>query len=159
IGCALMLIGEVARRSGISARTIRFYEAQRLVSRPTRTPSGYRVYPERVLSELRFVRQAQLLGFSLNEVREVAALGSRGGRMCERVATLCDEHLREVDRRIAELQEFRHQLELARRQVSNHCGSTPDGFCVAIMELPGSPAPLSAPLRKRRSRARPSRTA
>ncbi len=153
-----MLIGEVARRSGISARTIRFYEAQRLVSRPTRASSGYRVYPDRVLSELRFVRQAQLLGFSLKEVREVAAIGLRGGRMCEKVAALCDEHLREVDRRIAELRDFREQLELARGQVAAECGSTPDGFCVAIMELSTRHPRAIPPLRKRRPRPRVART-
>jgi DNA-binding transcriptional MerR regulator len=154
-----MLIGEVARRSGISARTIRFYEAQRLVSRPTRLPSGYRVYPERVLAELRFVRQAQLLGFSLKEVREVSAIGLRGGRMCEKVAALCEEHLREVDRRIVELQEFRQQLETARSQVAGQCGSTADGFCVAIMELSSQHAGALPPTRKRRPRPRVARTA
>jgi DNA-binding transcriptional MerR regulator len=152
-----MLIGEVARRSGISARTIRFYEAQRLVSRPTRAPSGYRLSAERVLAELRFVRQAQQLGFSLSEVREVAAIGLRGGRMCEKVAALCDEHLREVDRRISELQEARQQLETARMQVSQQCGSTADGFCAAIMALPGQDASRDPPVRKRRPRSRPAR--
>ncbi len=152
-----MFIGEVARRSGISARTIRFYEAQRLVSRPTRTASGYRIYPERVLAELRFVRQAQLLGFSLKEVREVAAIGLRGGRMCEKVAALCDEHLREVDRRIAELQGFRDQLETARGQLLGGCGSTADGFCAAIMQLPARNPRTLPPTRRRRPRSRAAR--
>jgi len=110
-----------------------------------------------VLAELRFVRQAQQLGFSLKEVREVAAIGLRGGRMCEKVAALCDEHLRDVDRRISELQEARRQLESARVQLSSQCGSTADGFCAAIMALPGQPPRTDPPARKRRPRSRPTR--
>jgi DNA-binding transcriptional MerR regulator len=127
-----MLIGEVARRSGVSAHTIRFYEARKLVSRPARSRAGYRLYSERVLGELGFIRRAQRLGFTLDETREILTLGRSGRMPCARVAALCAEHLDEINRRMAELRAFRRQLQAAKRQADAGCGLTPDGFCRAV---------------------------
>ena len=127
-----MLIGEVAERSGIPAHTIRFYEEQRLVSKPVRARSGYRTYTARVLDELRFIQRAQRLGFTLRETREILSIGRSGRKPCDRVATLCATHLEEIERKIAELAAFRSQLQEAKRQAESGCGYTPEGFCRAI---------------------------
>jgi len=127
-----MLIGEAAQRSGIPAHTIRFYERRKLVSRATRLPSGYRVYSDRVLDELRFIRRAQRLGLTLEETREILSLGRAGRRPCERVAAICDAHLAEIDRKMAELQAFRQHLQEAKRLTERDCGFTHEGFCRAI---------------------------
>jgi MerR family transcriptional regulator, copper efflux regulator len=127
-----MLIGEAAQRSGIPAHTIRFYERRKLVSRATRLPSGYRVYSDRVLNELRFIRLAQRLGLTLEETREILSLGRAGRKPCGRVATICETHLAEIDRKMAELQAFRQRLQHAKRLAERECGYTTEGFCHAI---------------------------
>lgn len=128
-----MLIGEVARQSGVSAHTIRFYEAQRLLTNPSRAPSGYRVYSSRVLDELRFVGRAQRLGFTLTETREILSMGRSGRKPCERVVALCEAHLKDIDRRMAELRAFRRNLRNAQQLASEACGLTADGFCRAVI--------------------------
>ena len=155
-----MLIGEVARRSGLSAHTIRFYEARGLLTRPTRRASGYRMYSTRVLDELRFVERAQLLGFTLNETREILSMGRSGRMPCERVAVLCATHLSEIDRRMAELRAFRRNLHKAQRFATRGCGFTPEGFCQAVvgdsnrMEGPRRRAVRGQHLRKNQLRTR-----
>jgi DNA-binding transcriptional MerR regulator len=129
-----MRIGEIAERSGVPAHTIRFYEERQLVTRPTRSASGYRLYSEKVLHELGFIKRAQSLGFSLDEIREILSLGRGGKTPCSRVAALCATHLEQIDRQIAELQNFQRHLLKAQRAAHRGCGFTSEGFCRAIME-------------------------
>ena len=128
-----MRIGEIARRSGVPAHTIRFYEDRKLVTKAARSNGGYRLYSEGVLDELGFIRRAQRLGFSLGEIREILSLGRGGKTPCSRVAALCGTHLAEIDRQMAELEAFRRSLVEARRQAESGCGFTREGFCKAIM--------------------------
>lgn len=130
-----MLIGELAERSGIPARTIRFYEQAEVLTPPERSSNGYRIYSDRTLAELTFVRRAQRLGFSLDEIREILGLGREGRLSCTRVIALCDAHLGEVDRQMAELRTFRELLAQTRRKAKSGCGFTREGFCKAIMGL------------------------
>ena len=134
-----MQIGQVVQLSGIPAPTIRFYEAQKLLSRPTRTAAGYRVYSERVIDELAFIRRAQSMGLTLEETREILSIGRQGKKPCGRVTALCDTHLAEIDRRMAELRAFRRHLKAARQLASADCGFTPEGFCRAIFDSKNEP--------------------
>jgi len=127
-----MLIGEVAKRSGISVHTIRFYEQKKLIARPERAASGYRVYSDRVLDELRFIERSRRLGFTLKETREILSMGRSGRMPCERVSALCDAHLDEIDKRMAEMRAYKRNLRSAKRLASQACGYTPEGFCRAI---------------------------
>ena len=68
-----MLIGEVARRSGVSAKTLRYYEDIGLIDAPARSASGYRDYESDVLDRLGFIRSAQAIGLSLGEIRSIPA--------------------------------------------------------------------------------------
>ena len=127
-----MFIGEVAKRAGVSAHTIRYYEAERLIGRPARSAAGYRVYSPRVIDELAFVRRAQGLGLSLTETREILSLGRSGKSPCERVATICEMRLADIERRMDELRTFRDNLRAAYRAAKNGCTVTAEGFCQAI---------------------------
>jgi DNA-binding transcriptional MerR regulator len=135
-----MFIGEVAKRAGVSPHTIRYYEAERLLGRPARSAAGYRVYSPRVIDELAFVRRAQGLGLSLTETREILTLGRSGQNPCDRVASICETRLAEIERRMEELRAFRDNLRAAYRTAKNGCSVTAEGFCQAILSaIPSAP--------------------
>ncbi|MEU3684307.1 heavy metal-responsive transcriptional regulator [Streptomyces sp. NPDC030592] len=111
-----MRIGELAAETGLTTKTIRFYEQAGLLPPPPRTASGYRDYPSHTVARLAFVRDAQAAGLTLAEIRSVLALRDSGQAPCTQVGTLIEEHLAEIDRRMAELRQARAVLrELARR--------------------------------------------
>ena len=141
-----MFIGEVAKRAGVSPHTIRYYEAERLISRPARSATGYRVYSTRVIDELAFVRRAQGLGLSLTETREILNLGRSGKNPCDLVAAICETRLADIERRMDELRAFRDNLRAAYRAAKNGCSVTAEGFCQAILTAvpSGVPAPESS---------------
>src|SRR2546426_5270784 len=99
-----MQIGDVARRSGVPAKTLRYYEEIGVLGAPARTPSGYRVYDQSVLGRLRFVRAAQTAGLKLGEIREIIAMRDRGRTPCEHVVNLIGKRAAEIDAQIAELE-------------------------------------------------------
>ncbi len=138
---APMLIGEIARRTGVPPGTIRFYERHELIAAAPRSASGCRLYPKRTIDEIAFIKRAQRIGFSLDEIREILKLG-RGGRMpCSRVVAACEAHLLEIDRRMAELRAFRHRFTSTLKLARAECGFTPEGFCRAIIAAGGADAP------------------
>jgi DNA-binding transcriptional MerR regulator len=109
-------IGELARRSGLSVKALRYYEDIGVLAPPLRTQSGYRDYREDALGRLEFVRAAQAVGLTLGEIREVIAFRERGEVPCGHVLDVILHHAAEVDRRIAELRRLRADLaRLARR--------------------------------------------
>lgn len=130
-----MLIGELAERSGVPARTIRFYEQAEVLTAPQRSANGYRVYLEKTLAELTFIKRGRRLGLSLDEIREILGLGRAGRMPCRRVTAICDAHLHEIGRQMEELAAFRELLEQTRRKASAKCGLTQEDFCKAIMGL------------------------
>ncbi len=73
-----MLAGEAAKELGVGIQTLHFYEGQGLIPRPPRTASGYRHYTPEIIERVRFIRKAQALGFSLDEVKEILGLAKRG---------------------------------------------------------------------------------
>lgn len=105
-----LLIGELARRAGVSAPTVRYYEEIGLLPSPLRSSKGYRRYSEQTVEELRFIRKAQALGFSLDEIAEILKLSRSGKTPCSHVLSLAHQHLAAVDERIREFQRFRDHL-------------------------------------------------
>jgi DNA-binding transcriptional MerR regulator len=105
-----LLIGDVAQRTGLSAPTIRYYESLGLLTRPARSPTGYRRYTQSNLEELRFIKKAQALGFSLEETGEILRLTREGAAPCSHVLDLARRHLAAVEERIQQLRRFRGQL-------------------------------------------------
>ena len=94
-----------------------------------------------MIEELAFVRRAQGLGLSLTETREILNLGRSGQSPCERVATICEMRLADIERRMDELRAFRDNLRAAYRAAKNGCSVTAEGFCRAILtSTPAAPA-------------------
>lgn len=105
-----MRIGELATRSGVSTKTIRYYEDIGLLPPPLRLPSGYRDYDGSALDRLAFIRAAQAVGLSLGEIRSIVALRDGGETPCGYVVDLLRSRSAELDRRIAELRSLRVEL-------------------------------------------------
>lgn len=108
-----LLIGELARRAGVTPQTVRYYEREGLLRPPPRSASGYRRYGPRAVEEIAFIKKAQALGFALEEIREVLELGRAGTAPCSRVLALARRHVREIDERIAELAKLKERLRSA----------------------------------------------
>lgn len=105
-----MRIGEVADRSGVSTKTIRYYEEVGLLPPPERSASGYRDYEASVLDRLAFIRAAQAVGLSLGEIRGIVALRDEGQTPCGHVLDLLRSRSAELDCRIDELRALRGEL-------------------------------------------------
>ena len=105
-----MKIGEVARRSGVSIETLRFYEKSGLLDRPGRTYSGYRVYGRDVLERISFIKQAQVLGFTLDEIARIIKHKQKGESPCEEVREIVQTRLKELEGRIKQMNRYRKEL-------------------------------------------------
>ncbi len=110
---ASLKIGEVSKRSGIGIEALRFYERSGLLGRPARTQSGYRVYDEGVLERLDFIKRAQVLGFSLDEIKRIIADKQAGRSPCAEVREIVRERLQELDERMKEMRRYRKELGAA----------------------------------------------
>lgn len=110
-------IGAVAKRVGVAIDTIRYYEREGLLPEPMRRASGYRSYGEGTIGQLRFIRRAKELGFTLEEIRELLALSADRQRGVEAVKQRAQQRLALLEQRIAELQRVRDGLE----QLVNAC--------------------------------------
>lgn len=106
-----MNIGEAARSSGVSAKMVRHYEEIGLIPAAQRTLAGYRVYSTNDVHTLRFIRQARNLGFSMAEIQKLLALWQDRKRPSRKVKELAAAHIRELDERIAEMQNMKRTLE------------------------------------------------
>lgn len=106
-----MRIGELAEACAVSRDTLRFYERERLLPAPKRSAAGYRLYQSEDASRVRFVRRAQTMGLTLEDIRELLELRTlKTPEQCRRVAARIRARVTDVDERIAELQEFRGEL-------------------------------------------------
>ncbi|MBI1953862.1 MAG: heavy metal-responsive transcriptional regulator [Candidatus Omnitrophica bacterium] len=112
-----LLIGEVSRQTGVSIRTIRYYELEGLLSPSGRRPSGYRVYSGRDVERLRFIQQAKRFGLTLKEIRGIMRQGRQGlTPCCDHVRRLFNRKIAEFEGKIAELTATRDRLKERLRQ-------------------------------------------
>jgi MerR family copper efflux transcriptional regulator len=138
-----VLIGELAKRIGVSVQTVRFYERLGLLPKAPRKDSGYRVYSEPALKRLLFIRQAKLLGFPLDEIRDILRMRERGDCPCGEVISLAERHLHAVEQQLRKLTKFRDGLKQATQRWEKSAEQTlsADSICVLIertMEKPAS---------------------
>ncbi|MTJ83482.1 MAG: helix-turn-helix domain-containing protein [Telmatospirillum sp.] len=126
-----MTIGELARRTNSKVETIRYYEKIGLLAEPVRTAGNYRSYGQDHLRRLSFVRRSRDLGFSLDQVRALLDLALHRDWSCDAVDAIAKEHLAEVDRKIADLQALRRELD----SMIDQCGSGSIAQCRIIEAL------------------------
>jgi MerR family mercuric resistance operon transcriptional regulator len=105
-------IGELAQLTGLSIKTIRYYERRALLEQPPRTESRYRLYGPEEVARLRFVQRAKLLGLTVEEIRVLVELAARcnEGEIVPRLEEVLEAKLEETERKMAELAGFRQNL-------------------------------------------------
>ena len=103
-------IGEAAARSGVSAKMVRHYESLRLLPAVARTEAGYRLYSDRQVHTLRFIRRARDLGFSMAEIAELLKLWHNRRRASADVKRIAMAHVEDLNRRLAAMVEMRDTL-------------------------------------------------
>lgn len=119
-------IGEVSKLTGVTVESVRYYERRGLLAPARRLRSGYRAFGTDAVARIRFVRQAQALGFSLEEIAALLALHPSDRASCDRVRRAAEARLAEVEQKLARLRAIRDGLaELvaacARREPSSTC--------------------------------------
>ena len=128
-----MTIGDLAKKAGLTAQTIRYYEREGLLSRAHRwRDNNYRDFDDEAVSRLQFVRAAKEAGFTLREIKQLLDLALLPDEACEAVGQLLVQKLMDVDQKIAEMQRLRKGIvELGR--ACRKCA--PGRACVALVNL------------------------
>ena len=104
-------IGQVATAGNVNIQTIRYYERRGLFPTPRRTAAGHRQYPHDAVARLRFIKHAQELGFSLDEIQDLLGLRVRHGAACDAVECKTRQKIEVVQQRIRDLQRMKRTLE------------------------------------------------
>ncbi len=126
-----MRIGELADRTGTTAKTLRFYEEQGLLPSADRTPSGYRDYTAAAVGRIDFVHRGQAAGLSLAQIRQILDIRDGGAAPCEHVRNLLDARLTEIEKQIRQLTALHGTIaELSRSAAHpNPEACSPDLIC------------------------------
>ncbi|MCI0628335.1 MAG: heavy metal-responsive transcriptional regulator [Acidobacteria bacterium] len=131
-------IGKLARETGLSADTIRFYQKQGLLKEPRRSEGGFRLFSPDDLETLIFIRKAQQLGFSLGEVRELLIVRNGKTQACSHVRDLLGQKLAAVEKKIQELRELERELQVALRKCNREIRketASHEGCCPVLEEI------------------------
>ena len=130
-------IGEVAERTGVSVETLRYYEKRRLLTASARTEGGFRVYSDAAVHQVGFIKQAQSLGLTLDDIQQLAAgqLRRHHAPSCRKVRDLLTRRIEDIDARIKELRQFRRTLHEHLATCDQALASTAEPACPTIEAL------------------------
>ena len=127
-----LTIGKLAEQGGVNLETIRYYEQRGLLSKPMRSPSGYRLYPLDAVQRVRFIKQAQELGFSLKEILELLSLRVDPDTTCSDIKKRAESKISDIETKIQTLKRMQQALV----QVSAACrGRGPTSECPILEAL------------------------
>jgi MerR family transcriptional regulator, copper efflux regulator len=127
-----MNIGDAADTTGLPAKTIRYYEDIGLI-KPARATNGYRDYGDKDVHRLAFIQRSRSLGFTIDECRSLLSLYEDKERASSDVKTLAMDKIREIDRKLRELQSLRDTL----MTLADHCHGDDRPDCPIINEIAG----------------------
>jgi len=128
-----MKIGEAASASGVSAKSIRYYEAAGLIATAGRTGGGYRVYTQADLYVLRFIKRARDLGFSIERIRRLLDLWQDKSRASRDVKRLALDHVAEITAKIAAMSTVRDAVQ----ELADKCDGDDRPECPILHDLEG----------------------
>lgn len=132
----MMSIGELAEAAGVGVETIRFYERKKLIAQPKRPRSGFRKYDEDAARRIRFIRQAQELGFTLAEIQQLLELRLDPRRSCADVKSEAQTKIADIDQKISSLEVMRSALVHITRSCS---GEGPTSECPILDAIERAP--------------------
>jgi MerR family transcriptional regulator, copper efflux regulator len=141
----MMNVSEAARRSGVSAKMIRYYESIGLIAPAKRTASGYRTYETDDVHRLRFVKRARDLGFSLNNIKQLLELWGNRRRSSAKVKQIALEHIAELKDQIARAESMLHALE----RLADSCHGDERETCPILDDLAGAAVRAGSPAKVR----------
>ena len=130
----LITIGKVAALTRCNIETIRYYEKEGLLPKPTRSAGGHRLYSKTLVERLTFVRRARELGFSMQEIKQLHSIVDGELVSCEGVKKIADDHLEEIESKIADLVKMQAILT----DLSQQCSGQDVPNCPIISALQGS---------------------
>ena len=125
-------IGQVAKQANVNIETLRYYERRGLIPRPRRTVANYRVYSSDNLRRVKFIKQAQGLGFSLQEIKKLLALRATPRARCADVRTYAAHKIEDIDEKIRSLARMRKTLE---KLIAECSGEGPVTQCPILESL------------------------
>jgi DNA-binding transcriptional MerR regulator len=133
----MLKIGELAKQTGISVGTLRYYESLGLIEPSQRSESGYRYYAEAAIQKIQFIKKAQALQFSLVEIKQILAICKQGNPACTAVKALLNEKIHQVDIQVQHLHEFKAELEQYRDRWAERSLDQPNSptLCSLIDEV------------------------
>ena len=129
-----MTIGVLARTAGVNIETIRYYQRRGLIGTPRKPPGGVRRYAAHTLAQLRFIKRAQQLGFSLREIRGLLELGAGA---CVETRLLAETRLADIETRLHDLQAMRRTLA----RLIQACRAGREATCPIVESLGGEMLP------------------
>jgi MerR family transcriptional regulator, copper efflux regulator len=127
-----LTIGEVAEQANVHMETLRYYERRGLVARPPRSASNYRRYPEDTVRRVRFIKRAQELGFSLNDIQELLSLRADSEAGCAEVRACAEAKMKDIDAKIGALTAMKYALSTL---VAECSGEGPVSDCPILASL------------------------
>ena len=130
-------IGQLARESGFSAKTLRYYEEVGLLQPTARSDAGYRLYGDDLIPRLRFVRKAKALGLALTDIRTILQISDEGRVPCEHVLAIVERDLERIDAQLRRLHDLRRDLLALKARMAEAMASgavAPGGACPCFEE-------------------------
>jgi len=116
----MMKIGELAKLTGCSVQTIRYYEKENLLASKRRSEGNFRLYDQSAVEQLTFIKHCRSLDLALSEVRQLIELNQSPDMRCDDVNNMIDNHIEQVEQRMKELEELRQHLTSLRNSCSNN---------------------------------------
>lgn len=145
-------IGQLASAAGVTCDTVRYYERLRLLPRANRARSGYRLYSSADVERLRFIKQAQGFGFSLDEIRDLLPGRGAGLDDCRKVHELLKTKIAEIDQRLRELRAFRGTLSRYFDECESALKQKGGGSCPVLFDIAHRPSGNSEHAQMRRDK-------
>ena len=126
--------GEMARLTGVSPDTLRYYERLKLLAVPRRSEGNYRMYPADTVDRVRLIRRALAVGFSLTELARILKVRDANGAPCRQARRLLEEKLAQVEQQITDLAAMRDHLRLVLKDWDERLSATPEGKQARLLE-------------------------
>ncbi len=130
----LIKIGELAKRTGATVETIRYYEKEGLLPKPSRSAGNYRLYNDTHIERLQFILHCRTLDMTLDEVRVLLQYWDEPDRDCGNVNALLDEHIEAVEVRIEELMQLKQHLMVLRKKCLSSAPAVSCGILNALAD-------------------------